>query len=225
MLKLIVLTELLVCVFSTVDSIHVRRDWSKLNLNELEREWDIIDDDDILNNERQHIDAQEIKEKKMEQMQNLLENGVPPTDPKYKKLSSEVDQAKPAMIFAKLDIKRVFEKKGKKAPTKEVMSLEWHDLADICDEWHVSYSNGYPIQLSRSRSSCINILNLFTIVQHWIGMKMISIMCYPMEPDSILVTTKRGAEDGEDVWRYLEMQKEIEELSWNERKIQPKDLK
>ena len=54
---------------------------------------------------------------------------------------------------------------------------------------------------------------------------MISIMCYPMEPDTILVTTKKGAEDGEDVWRYLSIQKYIEELSWNERKIRPKDLK
>ena len=57
-------------------------------------------------------------------------------------------------------------------------------------------------------------------------MKMISIMCYPMEPDSILITTdaKKGIQEGEDVWRYLKIQKEIEELSWDNRKIRPIDL-
>ena len=40
---------------------------------------------------------------------------------------------------------------------------------------------------------------------------MITITCYPMEPDTVLVTVQRGW-DGEDVYDYLSNQDEIKEL-------------
>lgn len=49
---------------------------------------------------------------------------------------------------------------------------------------------------------------------------MVDISCYPMEPDTVLVTVQRGW-DGDDVYDYLSKQNKIEELSWNEKKTWP----
>ena len=50
---------------------------------------------------------------------------------------------------------------------------------------------------------------------------MITIICYPIVPDSILVTVQRGWY-GDEVFGFLSTQKElIFELSWDERKVWP----
>ena len=149
MIKVIIHTKLLLLFCIIVGSASARRDWSNLNLDEVEREWDIDDDldngDDHFINQRTDKYFQETRDIKMQEMQDLLENGVQPTDPEYMKMSSELNQAgKPAMIFAKMYMKRE-EGKRDMLPNQNMIS-NWNDFADICDEWHVSCSNGYLIQ-------------------------------------------------------------------------------
>ena len=52
---------------------------------------------------------------------------------------------------------------------------------------------------------------------------MIQVTCYPMEPDSILITVQRGW-DGNEVFDYLSKQNIIKELSWNDEKVNPSEM-
>ena len=52
---------------------------------------------------------------------------------------------------------------------------------------------------------------------------MVDITCYPMEPDSVLVTVKRGWR-AIDVYNYLIQQDILEEVSWGRRKVNPSEL-
>ena len=142
--RLVVISTLLLFV-SSVDAILPRKDWSNLNLNDLELQWDIADDDEdeLLTDELFYQDIQAKKEEKINKMQSLLEDGMTPNHPEFKRLSSEVNQAgKSAMIFAKLDVKSVLEimrEKGRKTKrNRGISSLDRKDLEDICDGWHVS---------------------------------------------------------------------------------------
>ena len=52
---------------------------------------------------------------------------------------------------------------------------------------------------------------------------MIQVTCYPMEPDSILITVQRGW-DGNEVFDYISKQNIIKELSWNDEKVNPSEM-
>jgi len=57
-----------------------------------------------------------------------------------------------------------------------------------------------------------------------LDLKMIVILCYPMVPDSILVTVPKGL-DGGAVFQYLSMQEILSEVKWNDTLIHPNKRK
>jgi len=178
------------------------RDWSKINLDEVEEEWKVGDEEEelVTPDEELYRLLERRREEAAARLSEVMAEGTPggggkieDTD-QFERLAEEVQHAdKPGMIFAKVR-ETVPPSNAKSIGTKKVSDWDWDSLAHLCEEW-----------------------------RNQLEFKMIDITCYPMESElSILVTVQKGW-DSRAVFEYLARRGDIlSEVSWNNNKMHPK---
>jgi len=106
-----------------------RKDWSKLNLEQLDEEWKNGDEPEELKSSSDELyELYETQKKKMLQSYNKSDDVLGPDE------MAQIENAgKPAMIFTTMEknVKNILDKEKKK-------TWVFDELAQICEEWEVS---------------------------------------------------------------------------------------
>lgn len=182
-----------------------------IDLAEIEEQWNDEDDEDSISiDDEIYLESQRRKEKALAKMYGTHRNSRDHMNPNSHSSSMYEDEIdinwsnamqkvdnidKPSMIFAKINLGAWIQLQLQRSKEWEFIGDEsgLDDLAYICEEYQQDLS--------------------------WVLVESAS--CYPIDPDSLLFTTRRGWE-GEDVWKYLSQKEEVEELKWNGKIAHPR---
>jgi len=125
-----------------------RQDWSKLDLEEVDRQWNADDKDIITKDEELFREGEKRREEAMKKIDDLMKNdpkGHGPGSREFERLAEEAQNAgKPAMIFAKLHARDTIETamlRSLYTPRRitDSNAWDWETMAALCDEWEVRY--------------------------------------------------------------------------------------
>jgi hypothetical protein len=188
----------------------------RLNLQELEEEWmeedydedDIPVDEDVYSEIETRKNDAEFKLREMaERMDMLMDEGDGRLISEDKDLVAFAKGKKdleslssPPMVFVKLseEFRNGRKKKSSKSSnSRRSSSSSWDELAAICND------------------------EILERLSH----AVINPKCFPIEPDSIMITAVRPWE-GEKIWNYFmdsRRRADIVEMTWNGRTVVPRD--
>lgn len=190
-----------------------RKDWSKLDLEALEEEWKVGDDyeelvtaDELLyqESERQRNVAMQKLQDIMDDPTKTKNNQQMPQSKDFETLAQGVQHAgKPAMIFSKLSMDEAPSAKS----SKHTKSPDWPMIES-------------EKQIDAAKKSW-DWNSLAKICGKWELFIPPKIACYPIEPDTIMISIVKGWQ-GIEAWNYLNTVSLIEELKWNDKITYPR---
>lgn len=150
MAKLIMIIIFIIGLFvSTCECRMPIQDWSKVDLDEVDRQWsadDIDSDAFISKDEELYQEGERRREEAMKKINELMENnpkGHGPGSAEFERLAAEAQNAgKPAMIFAKLHSRVHIETALLRSlytarRIQDSNEWDWDTMAALCDEWEV----------------------------------------------------------------------------------------